>query len=380
VKLNKIGSGSYGNCCKVKRKKDEKIFLLKAVSTKAKINYLETEVNLLRELNSPHIVRYIDYFHDTSTSTFNIVMEYCEMGDLQKMILHRHRLRLTDEKAAYFEEPMVWRIFYQMNEALKACHTRKPKVLHRDIKPANVFFDHNHDVKLGDFGLAKVVTENDSAKTWVGSPFCMAPEIDRKKTVYDEKCDIYSLGCTLQLMCSLRIPLRGKISFDRIPEVYTDDLDTLIKCLVKTDPKDRPSASEISKDPRFVRGTAKVEKEMLSCSSQSSSKSMSSSSSSKSSKDYKNLWRTASAKLLPKHPKENKSSVAKTLPALGNLDGPLPRCRSVCAYSDNDPRHLNFKEGDEITIVETNSTGWLLGYLRGMLGLIPINLVKVTEV
>ena len=67
---------------------------------------------------------------------------------------------------------------YQLVEALKECHRRKngAHVLHRDLKPANVFLDGNNDVKLGDFGLARVLQHDTSfAKTFVGTPYYMSP-------------------------------------------------------------------------------------------------------------------------------------------------------------------------------------------------------------
>ena len=67
---------------------------------------------------------------------------------------------------------------YQLVEALQECHRRKDgaHVLHRDLKPANVFLDSNNNVKLGDFGLARVLQHDTSfAKTFVGTPYYMSP-------------------------------------------------------------------------------------------------------------------------------------------------------------------------------------------------------------
>ena len=76
------------------------------------------------------------------------------------------------------EEEFIIKIMYQLVEALKECHRRKngAHVLHRDLKPANVFLDGNNDVKLGDFGLARVLQHDTSfAKTFVGTPYYMSP-------------------------------------------------------------------------------------------------------------------------------------------------------------------------------------------------------------
>lgn len=79
----------------------------------------------------------------------------------------------------YLEEEFVLRVMTQLTLALKECHRRSDgghTVLHRDLKPANVFLDSKHNVKLGDFGLARILNHDTSfAKTFVGTPYYMSP-------------------------------------------------------------------------------------------------------------------------------------------------------------------------------------------------------------
>lgn len=81
--------------------------------------------------------------------------------------------------SGFCEEAFVWKICVQMIQALKECHDRNKlgkAVLHRDLKPANVFLDANNNVKLGDFGLARVLNHDTSfARTFVGTPYYMSP-------------------------------------------------------------------------------------------------------------------------------------------------------------------------------------------------------------
>ena len=81
-------------------------------------------------------------------------------------------------KRKYPEEDFVWKILLQLVHAVQECHRRKDgaHVLHRDLKPANVFLDSSNNVKLGDFGLARVLMHDTSfAKTFVGTPYYMSP-------------------------------------------------------------------------------------------------------------------------------------------------------------------------------------------------------------
>lgn len=78
----------------------------------------------------------------------------------------------------YLEEQFVWKILYQISRALYACHfhASQKTILHRDIKPANIFLDNEGNVKLGDFGLARMLDfKSNFAESFVGTPYYMSP-------------------------------------------------------------------------------------------------------------------------------------------------------------------------------------------------------------
>lgn len=150
----------------------------------------------------------------------------------------------------------------------QVCHTRSKNgrgaVLHRDLKPANIFLDSNRNAKLGDFGLARVLNpDNAFARTFVGTPYYMSPEQVNYLT-YNEKSDIWSLGCLLYELCALRPPfiasnqkeLAVKISkgvFQRIPQQYSEELNDLIKLLLQVDEFRRPSIDQVLDHPVVQR-------------------------------------------------------------------------------------------------------------------------------
>ena len=131
-----------------------------------------SQVNILREFRHPHIVRYYDRIIDKSRTKIFIVMEFCAGGDLAAFIkkCRREKRRIDEE--------VIWKVFLQMGLALQECHVRKEgTILHRDLKPANVFLDADNNVKLGDFGLARMMgSESLFARTHVGTPYYMSPE------------------------------------------------------------------------------------------------------------------------------------------------------------------------------------------------------------
>lgn len=108
----------------------------------------------------------------------------------------------------YFSEEQILHWFTQICLALKHCHDRK--IMHRDIKALNVFLTSNDIVKLGDFGIARVMAStSEMAATVVGTPYYLSPEIVQNNT-YDNKSDVWSIGVLLYELCALRPPFNGQ--------------------------------------------------------------------------------------------------------------------------------------------------------------------------
>ena len=241
--LEQLGTGSYGTVFKIRRKADNKEMVWKEINfgsmcEKEKAQ-LVAEVNILRDLRNPFVVKYHDRILDKPKTRLYIIMEHCSGGDLGKIIKKCKRDRTN------LDENLIWKIFAQCVLALKECHRRtengesKP-ILHRDLKPANILLDAGQNIKMGDFGLAKELSsQNRLAQTNVGTPFYMAPEIINEKE-YDEKSDIWALGCLIYELASLKPPFDGtnmltlsvKINtgkFARIPSKYSDALFEAIR-------------------------------------------------------------------------------------------------------------------------------------------------------
>ena len=165
---------------------------------------LAKEIDILRRVNHPNIVRYLDCHYDRSTVT--ILMEHCDGGDLQGLI-HAANQRSPTKGVT---EPEVWSVLVQLCMALKHLHFDH-RILHRDLKPGNVFLTKEGIVKVGDFGVSTVLSQSvDFARTFCGSPYYLAPELVQEFP-YNGKADLWSLGCVLyEVMARGERPFKGK--------------------------------------------------------------------------------------------------------------------------------------------------------------------------
>uniref|UniRef100_A0A452J7C6 non-specific serine/threonine protein kinase n=1 Tax=Gopherus agassizii TaxID=38772 RepID=A0A452J7C6_9SAUR len=167
------------------------------------------------------------------------------------------RLQIKESQLSTAKQILAW--FVQISLGLKHIHDRK--VLHRDIKAQNIFLSNNGMVaKLGDFGIARMLNNTmELARTCVGTPYYLSPEICENRP-YNNKTDIWSLGCVLYELCTLKHPFEGNSlhqlvlnicrgHFIPVSPKYSYDLRILISQLFKISPRDRPSINSILKKP-----------------------------------------------------------------------------------------------------------------------------------
>ncbi|CAF1285061.1 unnamed protein product, partial [Didymodactylos carnosus] len=222
----------------------KRMSLRQQTSEQAELEGAEREAKLLSSLNHPNIVSYTESFrsHD---GFLNIVMNYCEGGDVYTKLKERKQ-----KKLGLLDEEQIAEWFIQVCMAIQYIHERN--ILHRDLKTQNIFLTKNNIVKVGDLGIARILDNvNELATTIIGTP----PEIFSNKP-YGQKSDVWSLGCCIYEMTTLEHAFNAndinslviKIIRGQTPETskdYSKPLTNLIELMLKKDPSERPTVKQI---------------------------------------------------------------------------------------------------------------------------------------
>lgn len=251
--LEKLGEGSYGKIFKVReRYNDKRVLVIKQIDRKdIKRNYdMLAEINVMARMDNPNIVKYHDSFTEGENKV-NIIMEFCEKGDLHKLLKKR---KLLSSKQMFLSENVVWNFFIQICVGLYHMHSEK--ILHRDLKTLNIFLTKDNKIKIGDLGVAKILEDFDNFVTSkVGTPYYLSPEVCEDRP-YNSKSDIWSLGCILYELCTLAHPFEAKNQaalllkiikgkYESIPKIYSRSLAEIVHSCLMKDFKKRPSVKSI---------------------------------------------------------------------------------------------------------------------------------------
>ena len=191
--IKRIGKGGFGAVYLVEKKK--KYYALKKITdlTKEEILKYQTLLNSLYKIKSEYIIKY--YKSYIENDCIYIIMEYGGDTNLKQYIEEQNKSNcLIDEK-------IISDIIIQICIGIKEIH--KNKLIHRDLTPENIFMDKNNKIKIGDFGVSIILTTvKNYAKTRIGKEHYLAPEIFGKKE-YNNKVDIYALGCIIYELFTL---------------------------------------------------------------------------------------------------------------------------------------------------------------------------------
>jgi serine/threonine protein kinase len=198
-----LGDGTSGQVRRAihRQSGEERAIKIISVRRHVDVSIMEREVKLLQSLDHPYIVKLIDVFVRHGVAMY-LVMELVRGGDLFDSIVDKQRYSAVEAR----------RTIRRLLSAVHYLH-HDSNIVHRDLKPENILCTSPTQVKLADFGLAKIVKE-DGLKTFCGTPAYFAPEVlQRRHTVtgqgrYGKPADMWSLGVILYIL------LTGKPPFD----------------------------------------------------------------------------------------------------------------------------------------------------------------------
>lgn len=261
--IRTVGEGSFGKAILVQPTNPDdrsqsivKMIDISRATRKDKEDALK-ESQVLSSLQHPNIVKYRNNF--LAEGWLCIVMDYCEGGDLSS------RIKKAKLRSKNFSEQQVLWWFTQGMQALKYIHDLH--ILHRDLKSANFFLSKSGNMKLGDFGISKVLDCTAAcAQTQVGTPYYLCPEICKGKP-YSWGSDVWAMGVVLYEMCALRVPfdahdLKGliqkitKAPTPELPNGYSRGLQDIVNKLLNREASLRPEAEEVL-EMTLVRDTVK---------------------------------------------------------------------------------------------------------------------------
>ncbi len=269
TELRPLGAGAQGTVQLVAHNKTSSKYVLKQIPLSDRAASSDAaallEVDVLSRLAHPNITQMYGAWRNGRA--INILMEYADGGTLADV------LKAREHKGALLDEEVVLEWFVQIVGALRSMHASS--ILHRDLKAANVFLTSRNLIKVGDFGIAKMLEKSgDLARTAIGTPYYLAPEVINGEP-YGLKADVWSLGVLLYELLTLKKPFEARAlpqlalkilsaRYEPLPASTSDELRALVTSMLQRDPSRRPSLDDIAQHSLCQRTESRLQAQLRS--------------------------------------------------------------------------------------------------------------------
>jgi tRNA A-37 threonylcarbamoyl transferase component Bud32 len=195
------------------------------------INGFLREAQLLASLDHSNIPKVIDSF--SHTSKYYLVMEYVDGNTLETLLV---------TQGCPFTEAEVRAWLDQLCNALSYLHACHPSIIFRDLKPANIMLDRNGQIKLIDFGIARLFQPGKARDTTLLGTAGYAPPEQYGQGQSDQRSDIYALGATLHRLLTGHDPATTPLNLPPVRQLYptiSSVMDQVITRALEQDPRKR---------------------------------------------------------------------------------------------------------------------------------------------
>ena len=286
--LKVIGDGTYGKVYQgINKETNEKVAIKKLKNKMSSWEdcILQNEVRFLRKLNNENIVKLFEVIREQNNDV-SYIFEYCDCNLFE--FIEKHR-----KQKMFISEAKIRNIIYQITCGLKYLHSCN--IMHRDLKPENILMVlSNNLVKIADFGTAKEIPDflDNTLTDYVCTRWYRAPECTLKSNNYNEKIDVWAIGCIMAELYTLkpifpgidefdqlnkilkitgtpeynewpegfaliqklniRVPNYNKYNLNQIVFNANEDAIDFLEHIFQVNPEKRPSAGELLKHPYFT--------------------------------------------------------------------------------------------------------------------------------
>ena len=270
--LSRIGSGSYGTVFLTENILTKGRFAMKKIEKDSEDllldNEIMDEIEILKKLDHPYLVNILEFYN--TSSSYYIINDYCQYGELYNQITNK------------FSETQIAVIFRQIFSGLAYLHAND--IIHRDLKLENILItdiekiknkltnktEDYFNIKIIDFGTAKIFDKNHHPRAVVGSAYYIAPEVLKRN--YNEKCDMWSAGVILYMMIVGHAPFDGETDDDILNSIKkgefrkdeerwvksSNEVKDLINKLLLVDCDKRINALDALHHPWFEKMNSKI--------------------------------------------------------------------------------------------------------------------------